>query len=240
MASQRPMITIALRSLSLSKTYAILAIAIAANGLLFPQLGVLLSRDVVPARGVHPTGDFQESVPLLSVPLLAISVQTIAIPVVLLYVYDRNTGVLERFLSLGMSQSDIYWRYLQAALMLSSIMLAGVLTAHIGVSLLVKTKAEIIAETAALLAILSMSIVTFVVIAMMAFSSLQRQRVGANQPVGLALGGLVVVPDYVIPFILPRTTAVLVELAIALVVAAGALSLLVLSKRLIGREKLLP
>ncbi len=233
------MVTIALRSLSLSKTYAVLSIAIAANGLLFPQLGVLLSRDVVTAKAPH-AGDFQQSIPLLSVPLLAISVQTIAIPVVLLYVYDRNTGVLERFLSLGMSQSDIYRRYLQAAILLSLTMLGGVLAAHISTGLLVRTAPVIIAETSILLAILSMSVVTFVVISMMAFSSLQRQRVGANQPVGLALGGLVVVPDYIIPFVFPRTAAVLIELAIAAAIAAAALSLLFLSKRLISREKLLP
>jgi len=235
---RHPTVAIARRSLSLSKTYLILSIAIAANGLLFPQLGSILSRDVVPPRS--GVADFQGSVPLLSIPLLTISVQTIAIPVVLLYVYDRNTGVLERFLSLGMSQSDVYRRYLKASMLLSLSFLSLVLAAHIGASLLLKTRATIIFETSVLLVVLSISVVALVGMSMMAFSSLQRQRVGANQPVGLAIGGLAVIPDYIIPFIFPRVTAVLVELAIALAIASAAVALLFLSKRLISREKLLP
>jgi hypothetical protein len=139
-----------------------------------------------------------------------------------------------------MSQSDIYRRYLKAAMLLALTFLAFVLVAHVAVGTFVKTRGTILFETSILLVVLSVSVVTLLVVSMMAFSSLQRQRVGANQPVGLAIGGLAVVPDYVIPFVFPRVTAVLIELAIALAIAAIAMSLLLMSKRLISREKLLP
>ncbi len=52
------------------------------------------------------------------VPLLML-----ATPVLLLFVYDKNNGVLEYLLSLGMTQRDIYMRYLKAMLLLASVFL---------------------------------------------------------------------------------------------------------------------
>ena len=59
--------------------------------------------------------------PLLAVPLDMVPLLMIATPVVLLFVYDKNNGVLEYLLSLGMTQRDIYMRYLKAALLLTFI-----------------------------------------------------------------------------------------------------------------------
>ena len=237
MTDRHPTRTIAKRSLSLSRTYMVLSIAIAANGILFPQIGSLLLNEKITASG---GADLRVSAPLLSVPLLSISVQTISIPVILLYVYDRNTGVLERFLSLGMNPSDVYRRYLKAAVLLASCFLPFVVTAHVIVGTVLRTGEGILLETSLLIVVLSLSVVTLLVVLMMAFSSFQKQRVGANQPVGLAIGGLAVVPDYVIPFLFPHTLAVLIEIAIAGLIAAVALILLLLSPRLINRDKLLP
>src|SRR6202011_2842298 len=63
---------------------------------------------------------FQEYFRLISVPLQVFAALAFTTPVLLLYVYDKNNGVLEYFLSLGMDQGDIYRRYLKAALILSS------------------------------------------------------------------------------------------------------------------------
>jgi hypothetical protein len=86
----------------------------------------------------------------------------------------------------------------------------------------------------------SLSIVSFVTMAMMAFSSLQRQRAGANQPLGLALGALLVMPTYLAPWLLPFVAVVALDLAEAIAIAVLAMLLFLLSGRLISREKLLP
>jgi hypothetical protein len=87
---------------------------------------------------------------------------------------------------------------------------------------------------------LALSIVSFDTMAMMTFGSLQKQRAGANQPLGLALGGLLVAPAYLTAWTLPGIVAVAVDLAEAVIIAALSITLLLLSSRLISREKLLP
>jgi hypothetical protein len=64
--------------------------------------------------------------------------------------------------------------------------------------------------------------------------------VGASQPIGIGLGGIVVLPDYFIPFTQPIQYAMTLELGIGLATGAVSILLLVLSSRLISREKLLP
>ena len=75
---------------------------------------------------------------------------------------------------------------------------------------------------------------------MMSFSALQKERVGASQPVGAGIGGLVLLPYYVIPLSRPAQDAVQIGLAVAITIGAVAVALLFLSSRLISREKLLP
>lgn len=43
--------------------------------------------------------------------------------------------------------------------------------------------------------------VAFSTVLMTAFSSLQKQRVGANQPLGIGLGVTLVMPSYILPLI---------------------------------------
>jgi len=235
--SRHPVIITAKRSLALSKTYILASMFIAANALLVSPVGDTLTKDLPTSSGI----DIHESLALLSIPLLAISTLTLTVPVILLYVYDKNNGVLERFLSLGMNQLDIYRRYLKASLLLASAFLSLLVGAYVSVGLFLGRNGTTLFEAAGLLVVLSISVVTLLNVAMMAFSSLQKQRVGANQPVGLAIGGLVVLPDYVIPFVFsPSQIAIIVELVIALLIAGVAAALLLLSSRLISREKLLP
>ena len=77
--------------------------------------------------------DVGTSLSLLSVALTAIAAVTLTTSVILLYVYDKNNGVLEYFLSLGMNQGDIYKRYLKAGVILVSLLMIAVAVANVAV-----------------------------------------------------------------------------------------------------------
>ncbi len=49
----------------------------------------------------------------------------VPMPVILLYVYDKNNGVLEHLLSIGWNQNDIFKQYLKAALFLAVTVFVG-------------------------------------------------------------------------------------------------------------------
>jgi hypothetical protein len=224
------------RSINLSKTHVLLSIAIAANGILVSSLGSTLSRSPQLPGNI----DIHTSLALMAIPFMATGALALTIPVVLLFVYDKNNGVLERFLSLGMDQSDIYRRYLKASIMLALIFLPLAITAFMVAALVFGTNMMIILQASGVLVVLTISVVTLVSTSMMSFSSLQKERVGANQPVGVGIGGLVVLPYYIIPFSWPPQNALILELGIALVIGAVSVGMLFLSSKLISREKLLP
>ena len=78
---------------------------------------------------------------LLSVSFMAFGLLMFTMPVTLLYVYDKNNGVLEYLLSLGWNQSDIFKQYLKAALFLAltlfiaegaAILIAGAIAGSTG------------------------------------------------------------------------------------------------------------
>ena len=181
--------------------------------------------------------------PALAVPLDMIPLLMIATPVILLFVYDKNNGVLEYLLSLGMTQRDIYTRYLKATLLLAfvfSIIFAPAVLAYTyafwGGAGTVATILPI-----PLVAIpFSLAAVAFMVIAMMAFSSLQKTRAGSNQPLGLIVGWLITIPGYLVPFIFSFEAAIYADLAIAAIIAVVVFIFLMSSGKLIRREKFLP
>ena len=72
-----------------------------------------------------------------------------------------------------------------------------------------------------------------------AFSSLQKTYSGANQPLGIVLGIVPILPSLLLPLVLP-SLATLLELAIAGITILISLGLLLSAGRLILREKLLP
>lgn len=224
------------RSISLSKTHVFLALAIAANGMLFSFAGNLLGQRSMLLSYV----DAQTSLPFLVIPFMTTSSLALTIPVVLLFVYDKNNGVLEKFLSLGMNQAAIYKRYLKAALLLVLIFLPFAIFVFFVAGWITGLETTILLGSSGLVAILAISIVTLVSTAMMSFSSLQKERIGANQPVGVGIGGLVVLPNYIIPFVFPADTTMVLELVIGIAIGAVSVLLLFLSSRLIKREKLLP
>ena len=162
-------------------------------------------------------------------------------PVILLYVYDKNNGVLEHLLSLGWNQNDIFKQYLKAALFLA-------LTVFVAESVVVLIACAIAGSLAILLldllmllltAFLGLSVVSFIIMAMIAFSSLQKQRTGGNAPLAMGLGGVFIFPTFYLGF-LGFTSAFLAELSIAILAGVLSVTLLVLSSRLIRREKMLP
>jgi hypothetical protein len=224
------------RSINLSKTHVLLSIAIAANGILVSSLGPTLSEESPFSANIN----VHAPLALLAIPFMATGALALTIPIVLLFVYDKNNGVLERFLSLGMDQSDIYRRYLKASIMLALIFLPLTITAFLVAGRILGTNMIVLLEVSGVLIVLSLSVVTLVSMSMMSFSSLQKERVGANQPVGVGIGGLVVLPYYVIPFGWPLQNALILELGIALGIGAVSVTMLFLSSRLISREKLLP
>jgi magnesium-transporting ATPase (P-type) len=220
------------RSISLTKTYSIMAI-------FFVSLGVFVLDAITILGNVNATS---ERYVLLPVGFLAFGILFFATPVILLYVYDKNNGVLEYFLSLGWNQSDIFKRYLKASLLLALTIFVAAFAANVTVSVIAGTPAEVLLglEVLAITAALGFATVSLVTVSMIAFSSLQKQRVGSNTPLALTIGVLAVLPTWLIPYFLPFPTVVLIDLLIAGFVGALSTVLLIASSRLIRREKMLP
>jgi len=226
---QSSVLIFAKRSLNLSKIMVGMGLALAGLGIF-----VIFSLSLL-------VGNSNASVFVLPVSFMALGLLLFTMPVTLLYVYDKNNGVLEYLLSLGWNQSDVFKQYLKTSLSLAvilftgegaAILIAGAISGAISVfrlDLLVLI----------LTAFLGFSVVSLVTMAMMAFSSLQKQRVGANTPLGMALGVPFIFPTFYLSFIgfIPEIIVVLF-----LCVLAGGLSagLFLLSSRLIRREKMLP
>ena len=240
-----PGIIIVTRGLALSKSYIVFAIFLTSMAILTANfgnafLGGLPVNSTVYAGPGNSSLHVGTSLSLLSVTLTTIAAITLTTSIILLYVYDKNNGVLEYFLSLGMNQGDIYKRYLKAVVILVLLLVIVAAAANVAVGLILRGDVIVPLEVTGLAAALSLSIVSFDTMAMIAFSSLQKQRAGANQPLGLVLGALLVVPGYITPWIFPFIVVVLVDLAEAVVIAALSIALFVFSSRLISREKLLP
>jgi hypothetical protein len=186
--------------------------------------------------------DSPERLVLLSVPFMVFGILLFVTPVILLYAYDKNNGVLEYLLSLGWKQGDIFKCYLKASLFLALTIFIAEFAANVIVSAIAGTQAVILLGVVvlAVTAAVGFSAVSLVTVAMVAFSSLQKQRVGGNSPLALLLGILVTFPTWVVPYVLPFFVGVLIDLLIASLVAALSIVLLILSSRLIRREKMLP
>ncbi len=233
-------VVFAKRGISLSKSYVILGVALSLVGImisnLFHALNSLNLINLTPST----SGPAIESVfPLVGVPIMVLSALAFTTPVLLLYVYDKNNGVLEYFLSLGMDQSDVYRGYLKAALLLASALVVFEVAVNLGISLALGGITFITLEVSALTPVMAIPDVAFAMIIMMAFSSLQKQRVGSNQPLGIAIGVLIVLPTYVLPLALP-TYAIFIDLLVAGVIVVLSVVSFLLASRLISREKLLP
>ncbi len=230
---------IAKRAISLSKTYPVIAVFMTIVGGLFGGLSSVLSN-----AGPTGIGDAtraartEQAIPYLAIPFQSLAAIFFATPVLLLFVYDKNNGVLEYLLSLGMSQRHIFRQYLKATLILA--------LAIVGFDFIIDSLAGVIEGKAifgltvsGLVFLVALSAVSFGTMLMMLFSSLQKQRVGSNQPLGAAIGSILVLPSLYLPLIDP-SIAIWIDLILAVVIAGLSLLTFLLSSRLISREKLLP
>ena len=222
-------VVFAKRSLSLSKIQAGAGLFITAFGLV-----VIVALTFLAATS-------SEAFFLLSVSFLSLGLLLFTTPIIMLYVYDKNNGVLEYLLSLGWNQSDIFKQYLKSTLFLAAILFAGQAAVVVVASAISGSLTLFLLNLLmlALAGFLGFSVVAFVTVAMMAFSSLQKQRVGANSPLALILGVVFIFPTFYLGF-LGFTPAALVILTLAILATALAIALLLLSGRLIRREKMLP
>ncbi len=234
---------IAKRSISLSKTYLAVGIFMALLGVLISSLSGAVngfSTTGIPVNAANTGGlDVANALPLVSVALQVIAAITFSIPVLMLYVYDKNNGVLEYFLSLGMNQGDVYKQYLKAALILSSGLVVFEIVVNAVAGSIEGVSGVLLLEVCGLVVALALPVVSFDALIMMSFSSLQKQRVGSNQPLGMAIGVLMVMPAYLVPLVVP-SLAFAFDLFLAGVIAVLSLLVYLSSSRLISREKLLP
>ena len=235
-------VIIAKRSVSLSKTYPIMGALLALVGLVLSSLPGLVGS--VPAAGISgnstspASGIVSSGLPFIAVPLQAFAALIFATPVLLLFVYDKNNGVLEYFLSLGMNKGDVYRHYLKSALILSAIIVSFDVALDVIASLFAGGGLMTL-EISGLVVAIAIPAVAFGTLLMMSFSSLQKQRVGSNQPLGMAIGVFTVMPSYILPFVVPGS-AFLVDLLLAAVIVCLSGGAYFASGRLISREKLLP
>jgi hypothetical protein len=236
-------VAIAKRSISLSKTFLIIGIFLSLLGVVISSVSGLVGRFAQTGIPVDATGrgtlDLATALPLVSVAIQVLAAIIFATPVLLLYVYDKNNGVLEYFLSLGMNQKDIYTQYLKAALILASVLVGFELAINLVAGLVEGTNRLVLLEVSGLVVGMALPSVSFGTLIMMSFSSLQKQRVGANQPLGLAIGSFIVMPAYVVPLAFP-SLALVIDLFLAAVIAVLSILTYLSSSRLISREKLLP
>lgn len=228
--------TIAKRGMRLGIVYVVM-------GAVLTLFGVALSgiMGVVGRTGQSlPVGvDLNAYLSLIGVSIVCLGGLMAAMPVSLLFVHDKDNGTLEYLLSMGFDQRDIFRAYLTASLVLGAplILIGGVVAAL--VDLLVGLGPGLAGAVLVCSLALGLSAIALVTVLMSAFSAFQRQPLGMNQPLGIALGVFVVMGAVLAPMAMPAYQVVL-ELAISGIVAAVSLLLLALTPRLIRREKMLP
>lgn len=229
------------RSVRLSKTYIILGAAITVYGTFLSNLISLLPSTSInsASTGGISSVDLSNSFQLISVALLSLSALLFSIPVVMLFVFDKNNGVLENLLSTGFDQLDIFKGYMKASLSLATILLTFSSIFNTAVGIYLGTSLNLLASIVILTFAMGISEVLLVTIAMMAFSSLQKTRMGANQPLGIVIGVIPMFPALLLPILFP-SYAIVSVISIAVVTSLFSLALLLSGNRLILREKLLP
>jgi len=170
------------------------------------------------------------------IPMGALVGLIIATPVFFLFVYDKNAGVLEYLLAVGMTQRDVFKGYLKAALMLSLLVMVPMVLLN-----LVLTPSGLLfaAMAGAISLVTGIADVAFVTVLMTGFSSMQRRPSGMNSPLGIGAGIVPVFPGLIFGAFLGQAVLWL-DLAIAVAVLVLAVALLLSLDRLIMREKLLP
>ena len=223
------------RSVRLSRTYFILGIVMTVYGVVLSNL-----MSIIPSDSTNPAPiDLANNFPVLSVALLSLSAVLFSLPVVMLFVYDKNNGVLEYLLSTGLDQHDVFKGYVKASLVLAIYLLVFAVILNTVVGVLLGTSLSLLASMTVLTFAIGISEVFLVSVCMVAFSSLQKTPMGANQPLGVIVGVIPMFPALILPIVFP-SYAIVIDLSIAAITLIVSLALLLSVGRLILREKLLP
>jgi hypothetical protein len=162
-----------------------------------------------------------------------------ATPIPTLFIYDKNNGLFEYLLSTGLDQLDIFKAYLKASLFLAGCLLVFGIAIDVAIGAYLGTALLSLAVIAALTFAMGISVVALVTVAMMAFGSLQKRPTGANQPLGIIVGIVPIMPSLFLPLLLPSMAAIL-DLAIASATILISVALLISAGRILLRERLLP
>jgi hypothetical protein len=170
------------------------------------------------------------------VPLGALVGLIAAVPVFYLFVYDKNAGVLEYLLAVGMNQREVFSSYLKAALQIALLVMAPELVLNLVLS---PNGLLFGAESVVISLVTGLADVALVTVLMTGFSSMQRKPTGMNSPLGVAVGLIPVFPGLVLGAVL-GSSFFYVEGLIAIAIFAIAAALLLSLDRLVSREKLLP
>jgi hypothetical protein len=227
------------RSTRLSKSYVIIGVFLTVYGVVLSNLMSIIPTIIPTDINTPAPIDLTNSFPLLSIALLSMAAVLFALPVIMLFVYDKNNGVLEYLLSTGLDQLDIFKGYVKASLVLATYILVFAIILNTVVGVLLGTSLTLLASIAILTFAIGISEVFLVSVCMVAFSSLQRTPMGANQPLGVIIGVVPMFPALILPLAFP-TYAIVVDLTIAAITLFASLALLLFTGRLIRREKLLP
>jgi hypothetical protein len=227
------------RSTRLSKSYIIIGTITTLYGIVLSNLMTIIPSIIPPDVSAPAPIDLTNSFPLLSIALLSLSAVLFALPVIMLFVYDKNNGVLEYLLSTGLDQLDIFKGYVKASLVLAAYLLVFAVVLNTVVGVVLGTSLTLLVSIAILTVAIGISEVFLVSVCMVAFSSLQRTPMGANQPLGVIIGIIPMFPALILPILFP-TYAIVVDLIIAAITLLASLALLLSTGRLIRREKLLP
>ncbi len=227
------------RSTRLSKSYIIIGIFLTIYGVVLSNLTTIIPSIIPPETNTPAPIDLINNFPLISIALLSFSAVLFALPAIMLFVYDKNNGVLEYLLSTGLDQLDIFKGYVKASLVLATYLLFFAIILNTVVGILLGTSLTLIVSIAILTFAIGISEVFLVSVCMVAFSSLQKTPMGANQPLGVIVGVVPMFPALLLPLAFP-TYAIVVDLTIAAITLLASLALLLSTGRLIRREKLLP
>lgn len=229
-------VTIAKRGLKLGISYVALSVFITVLGVFVTGAMRLIPADV---GNIQSAVNVSAYLGLIGVPLVSLGGLMVAMPVSLLFVHDKDNGTLEYLLSMGFDQRDIFRTYLVASVMLGlPLLVAGGIAAAL-VDLLTGGGVALAATVLICILALGLAVIALTTVLMTAFSALQKQPLGMNQPLGIAIGAFVLVGAMMAPLGAPGD-ALVFELVIAAVVVAVSLALLSTTPRLIRREKMLP
>ena len=158
------------RSIRLSKSYVIIGIFLTIYGIAISNIMSIIPADI----NTPIPFDLANIFPLLSIALLSMSSVLFALPVIMLFVYDKNNGVLEYLLSTGLDQLDIFKGYVKASIVLATWLLLFATIMNTVVGILIGTDLILLATIAVLTIVIGISEVFLVSVCMVAFSSLQK------------------------------------------------------------------